>query len=452
MIDFTTGSVSKKIIQFTIPLLIGNVFQQFYNLADSMIVGHFLGKQALAAVTASSQLVFAMIALLIGIGIGASVVIGQQWGRKDYEKVRLTAGTINIFLLVASIVIGVLGIIFSDELLRLVNVPKEAFPEAKIFLNIYLAGLFSMFGYNAVTSTLRGLGESRIPLYALILANVINICLDLLFILIFRWGVAGAAIATITAQSISWVSLLIYLKRTKSIVSVGFYPRNFNLKIFKEFFKIGLPSGIQQTVVGIGLTAILGMVNQFGVDTAAGFGAGSRIDSFISMLAMNFSIALTSFTAQNYGAGLLHRVKKGLRATLIMSISITVVVNLFVIIFRVPLISLFTDKENIFVIKAGADYLVVVSTFYLFFSTMFVFTGFLRGTGNAFYPMLTSIFSLWLIRLPLAYFLSKHWGFLGICYSVPLSWIIGVIANYAYYASGHWKRKMVPTTNFQAQI
>lgn len=443
MIDFTTGSVPKKIIQFTIPLLIGNVFQQLYNLVDSMIVGHFLGKQALAAVTASSQLVFVMIALLIGIGIGASVVIGQHWGRKDYEKVRLTAGTINIFLLVSSILIGCVGMLFSDTLLHWVNVPAEALPEAKIYLKIYLGGLFSMFGYNAITSTLRGLGDSKAPLYALILANVINIGLDLLFILVFHWGVAGAAWATIIAQSISWISLLVYLKRTNSILSVGFYTRNFNLAIFKDFLKIGLPSGVQQTVVGVGLTAILGMVNQYGVDTAAGFGAGSRIDSFISMLAMNFSIALTSFTAQNYGAGLLHRVKKGLVSTLILSISITVVVNLLVIIFREPLISLFTDKENVLVIQTGADYLVVVSTFYLFFSTMFVFTGFLRGTGNAFFPMLTSIFSLWLIRLPLAYFLSKHWGFLGICYSVPLSWIIGVVANYAYYTSGHWKRKMV---------
>lgn len=442
MIDFTTGSVTKKIIQFTIPLLIGNVFQQFYNLVDSMIVGHFLGKQALAAVTASSQLVFVMIALLIGVGIGASVVIGQHWGRKDNEKVRLTAGTINIFLLVASIFIGLLGMLFSEPLLRLVNVPAEAFPEAKIYLTIYLGGLFSMFGYNAITATLRGLGDSKVPLYALILANVLNIGLDLLFILVFHWGVAGAAWATILAQSTSWVALLIYLKKTNSILSVGFYAKNFNLQIFKDCLKIGLPSGIQQTVVGVGLTAILGMVNQYGVDVAAGFGAGTRIDSFISMLAMNFSIALTSFTAQNFGAGLLHRLKQGLISTLLLSIGITVIVNGLVILFRVPLITLFTDKTNVLVIQAGADYLIVVSIFYLFFSTMFVFTGFLRGTGNAFYPMLTSIFSLWLIRLPLAYYLSIEWGFLGICYSVPLSWIIGVLANYLYYASGHWKRKL----------
>ncbi len=439
MKDLTSGSESKLILNFAAPMLIGNIFQQTYNIVDAIIVGKYLGKEALAAVGASFPIIYAVIALVIGIGSGASIVISQYFGAKDLENVKKAADTINIFLMVSGVVVGIAGVIFSRHLLLLIQLPAELIPQAQLYLSIYLGGMVVFFGFNGVASILRGLGDSRTPLYFLIISTVFNIAFVLLFVVVFKWGVAGAAIATLLAQAGAFASAVYYLNRTHNILNYSLSGLKFNQKIFYQFLKIGLPSGIQQTFIAFGIVALNSIVNTFGTNVIAAYTAAGRIDSIASLPAMNFSAALSVFVGQNIGAGKFDRIKKGLTSTLVMSSLICVVLTALIIMFSTHLMQLFTTDET--VIAIGREYLVIVSVFYIFFSTMFVFQGVLRGAGATVATMVISLFSLWLFRIPAALFLSRIFGEKGIWWAIPIGWGLGLLGTYWYYHTGHWKNK-----------
>lgn len=444
MVNLTSGNVTKSIFSFTWPMLIGNVFQQLYNIVDAIIVGKYVGKEALSGVLASSQVVMVVIALIMGVGIGGTVVIAQYYGARNYKRVQEASETINIFLLVASIILGILGMLFCNQILKIIQLPPEAFSHARSYLMIYFAGLFTVFGYNATSSNLRGIGDSKTPLYALIVSTILNIGLDFLFILKFEMGAGGASLATVIAQLASWIFVIIYVNKKTTVLKFKLFRSRFNFNIFKQCIRIGLPSGIQQTFAAVGMAALFGIVNSFGVDVSAGYGAAMRIDSFAALPAMNFSAALSTFVGQNIGAGFMNRVKKGLSSTLLMSGSISILVSVAVMIFRQPLIGLFTDAVNTEVITVGSQYLTIVCSFYIVFSTMFVFNGLHRGAGAALAPMVFSLISLWLARIPLAWILSRtELGYVGIFWAIPIAWGIGLTLTITYYFSGKWKNKSV---------
>lgn len=428
-------------------MLLGNIFQQLYIVVDSIIVGKYVGKEALAGIIASSQVAMVVISLVIGIGIGGTVVVAQYFGARNYEKVRQTSDTVTIFMLVSSVVLGGVGILLSDEILRLMQLPVESLHHAKSFLTVYFAGMITMFGYNAMSSILRGIGDSRTPLYALIVATVLNIALDFLFVLHLQMGTSGAALATVIAQGTSWIFIGVYARQKSSLVSFNFFRFTFKLDIFKQSLRIGLPSGVQQTFVAVGMAALFSIINTFGVDVAAGYGAATRIDMFISLPAMNFAAALSTFVGQNIGAGNFHRVKQGLKSTLIMSGAVSIGVTLIVLALRHHLIGLFTDTSNSEVIKVGGQYLTIVCSFYVLFSSMFVINGLLRGAGASLVPMLTSLIGLWLVRIPVAYLLSRteSLGYLGTFWAIPIAWAVGFTLALSYYLSGKWKNKAVVT-------
>ena len=294
-------------------MLLGNVFQQLYNIVDSIIVGKVLGKEALASVGASFPIIFTLIALLIGIGSGFSIVISQFYGAKDIDRVKRSIDTMYIFLFVAGFIISILGIYFSEDLFRLLQLPKELVPQATVYLNIYMAGMILFFGFSGTSSVLRGLGDSRTPLYFLILASILNIVFDLLFVMVFKWGIAGAAWATVIAQGIAFIAALLYLNRTHKIMKFSFAKLRFDKDLFYKSLKIGLPSGMQHTFVAAGMMALLGIVNGFGTDVIAAYTAAGRIDSLAMMPAMNFSQAVSAFVGQNLGANKIERVNKVLR-------------------------------------------------------------------------------------------------------------------------------------------
>jgi putative MATE family efflux protein len=373
------------------------------------------------------------------------VVIAQYYKAKNSQKVQATSDTITLFLLIASLVLGVIGIAFCDQILGLVHLPPEAFVHAKPFLQIFFAGLFTVFGFNATSSILRGLGDSKTPLYALIIASVLTVVRDLLFVVILNMGAGGAALATVTAQRVSWLFIIIYVNKKVSLIKFSFLHTSFDWGIFKQCVRIGLPSGVQQTFVAVGMTALFGIINTFGVDVSAGYGAAMRIDSFAVLPAMNFSAALSIFVAQNVGAGRLGRVKSGLLSTLLMSGGVSVAVSIVALLLRYPLIGLFTDALNEEVIHVGSQYLTIVCSFYLLFSSMFVFNGLHRGAGAALAPMIFSFIGLWGIRIPLAYYLSRpdKLGYLGVFWSIPAAWATGLVLSTIYYFSGKWKRKAV---------
>lgn len=441
MKDFTEGNVTKLIFNFSVPLLLGNVFQSLYSIIDSIIVGRYLGPQALAAVGASYPIIFFIIALVIGIGSGGSIVIAQYFGAKQYEKVKKTADTINIFLLVAGFVVAVSGIFLAKPILRLILLPEELLDDAALFLKIYLGGMIAFFGFNGVISTLRGVGDSKTPLFFLIISTIANIFLDILFIGVFHWGIAGAAWATLLAQLGAFVSAVIYINRTHKIFRFAIKGIKFDREIFRHCMKIGLPSGFQQTFVALGMTAVMGIVNTFGTNVIAAYSTASRIDSLAMMPAMNFSIALSTFVGQNVARENMDRIRKGLISTLGMSMVITVIVSLVIIFFGHSMMRMFTTSDE--VVRIGGEYLTVVSAFYWMFTIMFVVNGLLRGAGATMVPMLTTLISLWAVRVPAAYLLTKAIGEDGIWWSIPIGWVVGMIGAFAYYKTGKWKGKTV---------
>lgn len=441
MKDFTSGNEAKLILNFAIPMILGNVFMQLYQFVDSVIVGQYLGKEALAAVGASTPVIFMVIALIMGVGVGASVVVSQYFGAKEYEKVRDTCDTIFVFLLVAGVAVMVLGFFFSRAILSLMGLPDDVLPHATEYLQIYFLGSVLLFGYNAVSAMLRGVGDSKTPLYFLIISSVLNVGLDLLFILVFEWGIGGAAWATIISQGVSFLLCVVYVNRKNGVIRVRISHNRFDRTIFRQCVRIGLPTGLQQMFVGAGNTAMMGIVSGFGTDVIAAYSAATRIDMFASLPIMNFSGALTSFVGQNISVGKFDRIKNGLRSTLLMSVLSCVVVNVSIIIFAEPLIGLFTSDPA--VIGYGREALVIINSFYFIFAVMFTFNGVLRGAGAAMVPMLTTLLSLWIFRVPAAALLSKWFGEAGIWWAMPAGWLPGALGAIAYYFSGRWKTKAV---------
>ena len=441
MKDLTEGNEARLIFNFTIPMLLGNLFQQSYHIINTIIVGNFLGKEALAAVGASFPIIFTLISLIIGVATGGTIVIAQYFGAKDYKSVKLACDTVFIFFIITSIIMSIIGVVFAESIFRLIGLPEEIIPQATTYLIIYCSGLILFFGFNGTSAMLRGLGDSTTPLYFLIISTIVNIGLDLLFIIVFKWGIAGAAFATIISQAGAFVALALYLNKYHKIIKFNVFKFQFDSKIFRESLKIGLPTGIQQTFISLGMLALMGIVNTFGTDVIAAYSVAGRIDNLAVLPAMNFGAALATFVGQNLGAGKPDRIKSGLKATLIMSSGISLVVTITGILFRKQLMGLFTDDAE--VIRIGSEYLLIVCSFYLPFTAMFKINGVLRGAGDTFVPMFISLISLWVIRVPLAWIFSRRIGETGIWWSIPAGWLIGLILYYLYYSTGRWRTKVV---------
>jgi putative MATE family efflux protein len=443
MKDLTTGREGRLIFFFALPMLFGHIFQQLYSIVDSAIVGKFLGKEALAAVGASFPLIFTMIALIIGITSGGMVVISQYFGAKDMVRVKKAIQTIYIFMFVASIILTGIGLLIIDPIFRITKLPAELLPMAKTYIQIYIAGIVLLFGYNGTAAILRGMGDSKTPLYFLIFSSITNALLALLFVIVFKWGVAGAAWATIISQGLALAASMIYLHKSHELISYNFREWSFDREIFRASLRIGLPTGLQQTFVALGMMALFSIVNTYGTNVVAAFSAAGRIDSIATVPAMVFAQALSSFVGQNIGAGKIERVRKGLISTMLMSWAVSIVLGLVIVVFRSQVMYLFTDKAETEVIRIGAEYLTIVTSFYVVFATMFTLTGVMRGAGDTLIPMFVTLFALWLIRIPLAFILSDRIGEKGIWWAIPIGWTAGMIMLIFYYRTGRWKRKAI---------
>jgi putative MATE family efflux protein len=441
MKDLTVGKESRVIFLFAIPMLLGNLFQQLYSIVDSIIVGNLLGKEALAAVGASFPVIFVLISLVVGVSIGSTIVIAQYFGAKDFVNVKKAIDSLLIFLFFAAILITIIGVVFSEHIFRLMDLPEHIIPDAVAYFNIFLYGLILMFGYNAISSILRGLGDSKTPLYFIIISTILNIILVYLFVSVFKWGIKGSAIATVIAQGVSFFLGVFYLNKYHDIVNFSVKNIKFHKEVFMQSLKIGIPSGLQQTFVAMGMMALLKFVNGFGTDTIAAYTVAGRIDSFAMLPAMNFSMALSTFVGQNAGAGRFDRVKKGYHATLVMSSVISLLGTFVAIVFGSEIMSVFNHDPN--VIAIGHRYLIIVCSFYILFSVMFSASGVIRGAGDTLIPMFITLFSLWILRIPISYILSKHMGSDGIWWSIPIAWAFGMAASMIYYATGKWKNKVV---------
>jgi putative MATE family efflux protein len=392
-------------------------------------------------VGASFPVIFVMVSLIIGIVMGTTVVISQYFGAGDLVKVRRAIDTMYIYSTVAGIVASVAGLIFAEPLLRLLVLPEEIMPQATQYLRIYFSGIVIFFGYNGTSAALRGLGDSKTPLYFLIIATAVNVILDLLFVAVFKWGVAGAAYATLIANGLAFALAIIWLNKTHKLIRIAITGLHFDREIFRHSIRIGLPTGIQQTLVAVGNLALMGIVNTFGTNVIAAYSVANRVDMLAMVPAMSFSQALSTFVGQNIGANKTTRIRTGLKSTIKMSGIVTIVTTLLIVFFGHILMNLFTKDPE--VIRLGDQYLTIVSTFYIVFTLMFIYQGVMRGAGDTLIPMFFSLFSLWVIRIPLAFFLSGKFGEAGIWWAIPSGWLIGLILSFSYYKTGRWKKKAV---------
>lgn len=437
--DLTQGQVWKVITRFALPLLIGNLLQQLYNLTDSVIVGQFLGKEALAAVSASFFHYYFIISLIIGIGSGTTVVVSQLYGAKAYDKLQKAFSTFFLFMLVAGLLLSVVGIIFAKDIFEMTNTPKEVLPQAIAYFKIYIGGTFLFVTFNSIISILRGMGESIRPMLLILLTTLLNVALDLLFIAVFHWGIEGAARATVVAQGIGMCVALGYIHNQHPLLSIKKEDLIFDMQLFKEEMRIGIPTSIQQCAISLGLIALLSVVNSFGADTLTAYGAAGKIDSIVTQAFLTLSSALAAFCGQNIGAKQFQRVWQGVRFSILLCFGISLISFLGVLLFGQEIMRIFTTDQN--VIAIGQEYLLIIFGFLFVHGALNIFNGALRGAGDTFFPMIISLLCLWLIRIPLAYWLSDLFGRAGIWWAIGASFTIGVAITFIYYKTGFWKNR-----------
>ena len=439
--DLTVGKEWKVLLYFSFPLLLGNILQQLYLIIDSIIVGRFIGVEALAAISACYFVYYFIIALIIGIGSGISVVVSQYFGARRYSDVQLATTSFIIFTVFIGVLLSFAGIYLAEEIFRAMHTPEEVIPLAVEYFRIYIAGSFIYLIFNSLISILRGIGDARRPLYFSLASTLINVALCLLFVVVFGWGLKGAALSTVIAQLVGMVIAILYINIKHPIISLRWDKLRFDAKIFMQGIRIGIPTSVQQGAIALGLIALLRIVNQFGTPTLTAYGAAGKIDTFVMQPILALCSALAAFTGQNIGAGRFDRIRNGLRYSLLLTTAISAIAVVAVLLFGKEIMMLFTTDEE--VIAIGREYLLIVSSFYIFHGWMNTFNGLLRGSGATFVPMVISIVTLWLIRIPVAYLFSDLWGVSGIWWSVAPVWILGFAATFTYYRLNGWKKKGV---------
>ena len=445
----TEGNATKAIIYFSIPLVLSSVFQQLYNLVDSIIVGNYIGENALAAVGASYSITMVFMSIAIGSGVGCAVVISQYYGARLIKKMKISIYTSIIAIFILSVFLAFIGVFASDFLLEIMKTPSNIFKDASNYLKIYFLGLSFMFLYNIITSIFNALGESKIPMYFLIFSSFLNILLDLIFVVRLNQGVVGVAIATLIAQAISAFLSIAYLfynlKNFKEddIEEVNQKLKVFDLDILKNMSKIALPSIFQQSFVYVSIFLVQIIVNTFGSSIIAGYTIASKIDSITMIPLASFGNAVGTFTAQNIGANKIDRVKEGLKSSLIIITLMSLIIFSVLFIFGQNIIELFLDKgQSSEAVNFAVKYLHIVSAFYIVKGFMNAYCGVLKGAGDISVFVWATILNF-LVRLIIVYVFSNAVGPSIIYYGVPIGWFVGLLIGYLRYKSGKWKYKSI---------
>lgn len=444
--NMTIGSPYRLILAFSIPLLIGNVFQQLYNMVDSIVVGNFVGEKALAAVGTGFPIIFMLSSMFLGIGMGATVMVSQFYGAGDLESISKTASTIYTAMLVGIVPLSVLGIVIAKPLLVLTKVPDDGtLTMALTYMTVIFIGTIFSLGFNINAGILQGLGDSRTSLLFLAIAAVINIILDIVFTVFLGMGVFGVALATIIAQAVSWLFGIFYLNKKYSFININLLKPQFDKALFSRAMRIGIPAGIQQTLFSIGMMFMQSLVNSYGSMFMAGFNGANKIDTFAFMPIQSFSTAVTTFVGQNVGAGKPERVHSGIKAGLMLSISVSIGIGAILYPLSGFMMRMFGSNPEL--IEAGVSYLHQLLPFYALLAILFIYCGVLRGAGESVIPMISSFVSLWIARIPAAYLLAHFFGRDYIYYSYPIGWVLGIIIAYGYYRTGRWKKKGITSAS-----
>ena len=438
--QITEGIIWQQLLLFFFPIVFGTFFQQLYNTIDTVIVGQFVGKAALASVGGSAtQLINLVVGFFTGLSSGASVVIAQFFGAKDERSVKESLHTAYAFSILGSIVISALGIGLAPQLLRWMNTPEELLADSTLYLRIYFAGILFVFIFNVGSSILRAVGDSKNPLYYLIACCFINIFLDLLFVIVFHLGVAGVAYATFLSQAISALLVTHKLMTSHSILTLKIRDIRLHKNVLKSQLWIGLPAGFQSVMYSISNVIIQAALNRFGTDTVAAWSAYGKLDAIFWMVSGAIGISITTFVGQNYGARKYDRVHKSVRICLGIDSIISVSLIVFLMLFRVPLFRLFTQDPS--VIRIGSDMLALITPCYIFFVFIEVLAGALRGMGDVMIPTLITLLGVCVLRLIwIAVVLQISPTVNTIIYSYPTTWIATAVLFIIYYL---YKKKRI---------
>lgn len=442
MRELTKGNPAKLIFIFTIPLLIGNIFQQFYNMVDMIIVGQTLGKNALAAVGSTGSLTFLIIGFAQGLTAGLAIITAQRFGAQDYRGLKKSFATSIIISLVVTIVLTVLSLLFIRPMLQLMQTPPEIIDQAQSFISIILMGIFASMSFNLLSNVIRALGDSRTPLFFLIIAVIINVVLDLVFIIHFGMGVEGAGIATVIAQVASSLLCLVYIKRKIPLLQLRKKDFVFDKKEIRTHLNISLPMAFQASIIAIGAIILQSALNSLGTDVVAAQAAAGRIDQFATQPMMSFGITMATFTAQNYGAKEYGRILKGVKQCLLMSGGFSLVAGAVVIIFGHSFVHLFVDASETRVFELAQIYFTINGSLYWILAILFILRYTLQGLGQSKIPTIAGIMEL-IMRSFAAIFLTALWGYPGAAAASPLAWIGSVtVLLYSYFKAMKKLRKL----------
>lgn len=430
----TSGGITGQLIRFSLPLLAGNLFEQLYNTVDSIVVGNYVGKEALAAVGSTTSLINTLIGFFLGLAAGTSVVISQYFGAHDLKNLRKTVHTMVAGTLILGVVFTIVGIVCSPVMLRLMATPDDVILNATVYLRIYFAGVLALMIYNTGSGILRAVGDSKRPLFFLIVSSLINVVLDLVFVVKFHWGIAGAAYATIIAESISAVMVLFVLMHTKECYKLQISALRIDGAILRRIIAVGLPSGIQQAVTAFSNTFVQAYINGFGSSCMAGWASYGKIDQFVLLPMQSLSLASTTFVGQNYGAHNIKRVKRGITISLTASVVITGLLAVPLIVFAKQLVSLFNREND--VLYYGIFFLRVSSPFYVLCCINQIYAGALRGLGDAAVPMGIMLGSFVVFR-QIYLFTVTHLtsSFYPVSVAYPVGWVVCSAVMFLHYRS-----------------
>ncbi|MDL2263284.1 MATE family efflux transporter [Synergistaceae bacterium OttesenSCG-928-I11] len=437
----TEGPIWRHILIFSIPLIIGNLFQQMYNTVDTLVIGNFLGGNALASVGAGTTIIHLMLSLFAGLATGAGVVIAQFFGAGNEEGVGRAVQTSAAFTVAAGLCMTVVWILLSGPILRLIGTPEEVMRDARVYLQIYFGGMLPLLIYNMGAAVLRAVGDSRTPLYYLAVAMVANTVLDLVFVVWFGWGVEGVAVATLIAQTIAAWLVIRKLAAADGPYRLDVRAMRIEPAILLRILRVGVPAGLQQTLMGISNLVVQSFINAFGTSVMAAWNVFNKLDGVIILPCLSFGLAVTTFTGQNFGAGKRARIFEGMKTGLKMSVSLSIVVSFLFYVFADNLFVLFSKDPA--VLEFGMRILRGMTPFYFIVAAMYVFSGVINGAGYSFATMIIMLFNLCIVRIAFLQLVSRITPEIDVVFlAYIVSWTMCSLGLFAYYKKGRWRRAL----------
>ncbi len=434
-LDFTKGNIFKQLFFFSAPIMLANLLQASYQFIDSLWVGNLLGANALGAVTVSTIVILSVLSFVLGISNAALTILSQQRNKKSDAGLKSYLNAFVVFLTFFSLLLGMIGFIYSEAIVIWLDTPAKMISDSVLYLRIHFAGILFLFGYNFISTVLQALGDSKTPLLFVFAAVLLNVILDPIFISILNLGIEGAAYATVASQGISFLLSIFFTMRKGSIpFSVPTFPKKEEIFLI---LKLGIPAGLQMMVIYAGITAIMTVVNSFGVFVVAGFGAAQRLDSLIIIPALALGTAVNSMAGQNIAGHRWNRIRQIALYGIFYNFIVMTIIAVLVFLLAEHAVKLFIQKEE--AVKFGADYLKIIAFFYPFIGLNFILNGIVRASGAMYQVLILNIISFWALRYPFTYFSSILIGANGIAFGMGVSFVVSSVFSLCYYRFGKWK-------------